>query len=103
MNGLGPKIPHRVTQLFFFAGSNFSINKDLDGHDRSSVMSQCNFKFHRANVERSATESKPPILAAPIWPRISPPLVLLIVQNPCSQFNQLRMRTGVKRNLFVLG
>jgi hypothetical protein len=35
MDDLGPKIPHRFTELFFFTQSDFSMNKDLDGHDTS--------------------------------------------------------------------
>src|SRR4030095_15843564 len=33
--------PYSPTEFFFFSGFDLSINKDLDGHDRSSVMSQC--------------------------------------------------------------
>ena len=45
MDGLGAKLPHSLVKLFFLARFNFSLNKDLDGHDRSSVISERDFKI----------------------------------------------------------
>src|SRR5262245_4530735 len=69
---------HRFTQLFFFTRSNFYMNKDLDGHDRFSVISECYFEISTTAHECRAAP------AAPIWLRTLQSLVLLILQNLCT-------------------
>jgi hypothetical protein len=57
MDGLGAKLLHSLVKLFFLAGFNFSLNKDLDGHDRSSVISERDFKISMLWLVKKSTSS----------------------------------------------
>src|SRR6266403_2172528 len=57
MDSHGAKLLHSLVKLFFLARFNFSLNKDLDGHDRSSVISERDFKISMLWPVKKSTSS----------------------------------------------
>jgi hypothetical protein len=49
---LRSKLLHRLNEFFFFSRFDSSLNEDLNGHDHSSFISECDFNVSMAAQQR---------------------------------------------------